>query len=244
MSMNSCTLAQSSLSELLKKNIEGIILDLRGNQGGLVPAASCIAGLFLKEGTKTIRLEFFPGQNTQLSTEYKVEHDSSKPKWEGPLSILVDANTASAAEALAGVLRASNSQSILIGDRTFGKGIVQSVVTYAPKEVTHYDVFYMKTIAEYFPIHSGRIQRIGLTPDIPDVAPGSAVPMREEKLLPVSTLYAPIQNEKVADISQEMKACLAKHDDFRRTYNPANLDSLNSDLAAITALDTMICSNL
>jgi carboxyl-terminal processing protease len=121
--------AETSYSEfvlatdsLLKHGMKKLVLDLRGNGGGFLDQATAIADEFLPEGQTIIvtrgRVE---GEERTLATK--------KGKLENmPLAVLVDENSASASEILAGALQ-DNDRGIIIGRRTFGKGLVQEEKT-------------------------------------------------------------------------------------------------------------------
>jgi len=100
------------------KNMKGLILDLRGNPGGLLTSAIDIASLFLKDGT--VLVEDFGNGNKQTYTT-----DGKYIGYDVPLTILVDENSASASELVSGAMQDSG-RAKLVGVKTFGKGTVQT----------------------------------------------------------------------------------------------------------------------
>ncbi|MEW5761677.1 MAG: S41 family peptidase [Bacillota bacterium] len=100
--------------------LKGLVLDLRGNEGGLLDAAMEIAGYFLGEGRIVAWLEGRDGETPCRATSGVLVPDL-------PVVVLVDGNTASAAEILAGALR-DWGRGILVGEPTFGKGSVQELL--------------------------------------------------------------------------------------------------------------------
>ncbi len=104
------------------EKLGGLILDLRNNPGGLMDAAIEIADMFLDEG----RIMSTKGRDGGAFPEvvYKAEHSEHTPKY--PIAILVNGNSASASEIVSGSL-SENNRAVVIGTRTFGKGLVQSV---------------------------------------------------------------------------------------------------------------------
>lgn len=114
--------ATSQLEEHLKtfedQDIHGIILDLRGNGGGLLSQAMSVADLFLDDGVVLVQRSK-TDEETLRSTDGQYFKDI-------PMIVLVDQNTASASEVVAGALR-DRQRAILIGQQTFGKGVVQLV---------------------------------------------------------------------------------------------------------------------
>lgn len=102
------------------KGIKGLVLDLRGNPGGLLPAGIEIADMFLNHGV--ILTEVARGGVVQV---HKAHQENTLPDF--PVAVLIDAETASAAEIVAGALRYDH-RAVLVGTRTRGKGCVQSIM--------------------------------------------------------------------------------------------------------------------
>ena len=100
--------------------LKGLVLDLRNNPGGLVTAALETASLFLKPGESILTIR---GRNIAEKTE-KVP-DSAKP-YSFPVAILINAKSASASEIVTGALQ-DHDRAVVIGESSFGKGLVQSV---------------------------------------------------------------------------------------------------------------------
>lgn len=115
----------SALDSLLGvdgKLAKGIILDLRGNPGGLFSEALRVSDLFLDKGEKIAGTE---GKSIWESEQYFSNHDDKS--FGLPMAVLVDDNSASSAEITAGALSQSG-RAILVGDTTFGKGLVQGFI--------------------------------------------------------------------------------------------------------------------
>ncbi|MFM2042375.1 MAG: hypothetical protein RLY86_951 [Pseudomonadota bacterium] len=102
----------------------GLVLDLRGNPGGLVRAAVAIADDFLEGGTILVQDSRVPAENIRFTAE---PGDILGGR---PMVILVDARSASSAEILAGALK-DHGRAVLVGQRTYGKGVIQ---TFLPVE--------------------------------------------------------------------------------------------------------------
>ncbi len=118
---------KSALDSLLLKNpeqVRGVILDLRGNPGGLFHEAYQTADLFLDEG------DFIVGTSGRSKWNDEV-HFAVTPDMTGgrPIALLVNKGSASASEIVAGALQ-QNDRAILVGDTTFGKGLVQGFVRF------------------------------------------------------------------------------------------------------------------
>lgn len=110
---------RNALVDMLKSNAEGIMLDLRNNPGGFVPASREIAELFLSE--KQVMYHSIDRAGTAKDFE-----SSGAPLTSKPLVIIVNGATTSAAEMLAAALQ-ENHRAMVIGSQTFGQGLIHSV---------------------------------------------------------------------------------------------------------------------
>ena len=146
---------EKKLGELIRKNgaQKGAILDLRSNPGGLLTAAVGVSDDFLDSGTiVTTRGRL---QDSNLS----FEAHSGDLLHGAPMVVLVDNGTASAAEIVSGALK-DNRRALIIGRRTFGKGVVQTVL---PLDADHAVKI---TTARYYTPRGTSIQAEGIKPDI------------------------------------------------------------------------------
>ena len=135
-------------------NTKGIVLDLRNNPGGLLDQAIGLVDLFVEKGVIVSQ----KGKSKVENTEYKATKANSDLNT--PIVVLVNGGSASASEIVAGALQDFN-RSIVIGEKTFGKGSVQIVMPIGKDEALKL------TVARYY-LPSGRtIQAEGVTPDIP-----------------------------------------------------------------------------
>ncbi|MDE6465033.1 MAG: S41 family peptidase [Muribaculaceae bacterium] len=123
--------------------LKGLVLDLRGNGGGLLDGAVQIAGLFVPKGTEIVRTR---GREVEESI-YKTTRRPIAA--DVPLVVLVDGGTASASEIVSGALQ-DLDRAVVLGERTFGKGLVQST------RPLPYDDLLKLTTARYY-IPSGRL---------------------------------------------------------------------------------------
>ncbi len=132
---------------------EGIILDFRNNPGGLLDQAVGLVDLFVEEGVIVSQ----KGKSKAENIKYKAHRKNSDTQT--PIVSLVNGGSASASEIVAGALQDFN-RSIVVGEKTFGKGSVQIVMPIGDKEALKL------TVARYY-LPSGRtIQAKGVTPDI------------------------------------------------------------------------------
>jgi len=148
---------RNALIELKKDpRVKSIVLDLRGNRGGLLEAAVKIVGLFVPKNTEVLRTR---GKGLLNEKVYKTT--SAPVDTQIPLAVFIDGGSASSSEITAGALQ-DLDRAVIIGNRSFGKGLVQST------RPLPYDGVLKVTIAKYY-IPSGRlIQAIDYSHRNPD----------------------------------------------------------------------------
>ena len=133
--------------------LRGLVLDLRGNRGGLLREGILLADLFLDNGVIVSTRARSDRENERWAAR------RSATRYRGPMILLVDAMSASASEIVAGALQ-DHERALVMGERTFGKGSVQSIVTLA-------DGSGLKLTVSLYLTPSGRsIQDQGITPDV------------------------------------------------------------------------------
>lgn len=116
---------KQELEKLVEQDLKGLVLDLRGNPGGLLTSAAGVAELFLPRGDLIVFTKGRAGENGEQTFKSSGRtHYSSK---DFPMVILVNGGSASASEIVAGALQ-DHKRAMLIGEKTFGKGSVQSVL--------------------------------------------------------------------------------------------------------------------
>jgi carboxyl-terminal processing protease len=149
--------------------LNGLVLDLRGNPGGLLEEAVELSDLFLSEGVivKTV------GDGAQRIREVKEATSDSKDLTSLPLVVLVNGASASASEIVAGALK-NNNRALVVGRQTFGKGSVQSLFDFTEPGRPTEEAALKLTIAQYLTPGDISIQEVGITPDVA-LYPGRAL---------------------------------------------------------------------
>jgi carboxyl-terminal processing protease len=144
----------AALKSLLPQKPSGIILDLRNNPGGLLPTAREVIGRFVGEGTALYE-EFGNGRFDDLSV---IRSGNDPRAFDTPMVVLVNGGAASASEIVAGALR-DHRRAILLGEKTFGKGSVQSVNRLSDGSSARI------TIAQWLTPNKDQIHKVGITPE-------------------------------------------------------------------------------
>jgi carboxyl-terminal processing protease len=143
-----------NLKSKIKGNLEGIVLDLRSNPGGLLDQAVDVSSIFLKEGI-VVSTEARDPQNKDIRYVKK----SGFKDLVTPMVVLINGASASASEIVAGALQ-DYKRAVIMGSQSFGKGSVQTVAQLDQ----HTGV--KLTIAQYMTPKNRKIQAIGILPDV------------------------------------------------------------------------------
>ena len=145
-------LAQKAAQSFVKDKVKGVVLDLRGNPGGLVTASVSVSSLWLKEGEMVMQEK---NQTQVLATNNATGGNILHGI---PTVVLVDAGSASASEITAGALH-DNHDATIVGVKTFGKGVVQQIFNLSDGAEVKI------TVAKWYRPNGQNIQHKGITPD-------------------------------------------------------------------------------
>lgn len=196
------------LSKLESENVDGIIVDLRNNGGGLLPEAVYTTGLFIKDGPVVLVRDVNGNESAYDDTD-------SSMLYKGPLVVLINRLSASSSEIMAAALQ-DYGRALIVGDTSYGKGTVQQSrpltrlydLIGADLGSIHY------TIAKFYRINGGSTQLKGVTPDI---AMPTLIDVTEfgEKTEPNALNWdkiAPSKYQKYSDPSFFVKDLMALHE--------------------------------
>ena len=196
------------LSKLESENVDGIIVDLRNNGGGLLPEAVYTTGLFIKDGPVVLVRDVNGNESAYDDTDASM-------LYKGPLVVLITRLSASSSEIMAAALQ-DYGRALIVGDTSYGKGTVQQSrpltrlydLIGADLGSIHY------TIAKFYRINGGSTQLKGVTPDI---AMPTLIDVTEfgEKTEPNALNWdkiAPSKYQKYSDPSFFVKNLMALHE--------------------------------
>ncbi|MFY2762894.1 carboxy terminal-processing peptidase [Arenimonas sp. MALMAid1274] len=148
------------LRELRTENVDGVVIDLRDNGGGSLLEAVELTGLFIDQGPVV--------QVRETGGRVSVEaDDETGVAWDGPLAVLVNRSSASASEIFAAAIQ-DYGRGLIIGEPTFGKGTVQSLIDldrFPRKDDTKFGQVKL-TVAQFFRVDGGTTQHAGVVPDL------------------------------------------------------------------------------
>ncbi len=155
---------KAAIADLHKdgQQLDGLILDMRNNPGGLLNVASDVADEFLRKGIIVSTV----GAREQVMDQSLAHAAGTEPEY--PIVVLINEGSASASEIVAGAL-AQNDRALVLGNRSFGKGSVQTLFELGD------DCALKLTIAQYKPAGTETIQLVGITPDV-ELLPSTVAP--------------------------------------------------------------------
>ncbi|HYH58472.1 MAG TPA: S41 family peptidase [Thermoleophilaceae bacterium] len=164
---------REKLDRLIEDGAEGIVLDLRGNGGGLLRESVLVSSIFIEDGT-------IVSTKGRKRPEREFEAEGEAISKELPVVVLVDRGTASASEIVSGALR-DTKRGTLVGEKTFGKGVFQELEPLSNGGALDL------TVGSYYLPSGENISQTGITPavkarDLPRTRRDEALPVALEKL--------------------------------------------------------------
>ena len=213
------------LADLKVQKVDGVLMDLRNNGGGSLREAIGLTGLFVGKvpvvQTRSAKGDVTVGRN--VNTELA---------WDGPMGVLINRASASASEIFAAAIQ-DYGRGLIMGERSFGKGTVQTVASLDQLANNASPVYgeLKMTIAQFFRVNGGTTQLRGVTPDLGYLQSGNDTLFGEssfDNALPATQVkaadYAP-----VGDITAQLPRLLAWHE--IRVQRDRDYQSLLDDLA-------------
>lgn len=231
-----CDEIRGAVKSSKEKASKGVILDLRGNPGGLLHAAVCVVGSFIPPGQLVVQ------ERPLGNGDVKAQRSQNPIDSEIPLVVLVNSGSASASEIVSGALQ-DHGRALVIGERSFGKGTVQEVKLFSVSPMLYKAV----TRATYH-LPSGRSpQIIGITPNLeifanPEPTDEDRFALREEDLYPgaVPPTDQPWSETRPAFVS-EIKTCMENMGTAKTKFQEFTANDLVADFQLLSAVDALDC---
>jgi carboxyl-terminal processing protease len=216
------------VKELKAENVDGLVLDLRGDGGGYLPEATALTGLFINHGP-VVQLRDTAGRLEVL------DDPEPAPAYDGPLAVLVDRLSASASEIFAGAIQ-DYHRGVILGQTTFGKGTVQNLVPLDSRWATKPASGQLTvTIGKFYRVTGESTQHRGVEPDVTLASPLDTKEVGEsalESALPWDRIAGvPFKTSGLLASAPAMSA-LATEEDVRAQHDP-DYRWLVSDIAAL-----------
>lgn len=145
---------ERALERLEKEGVDSLIIDVRNNPGGLLEAAVAVAEPFFERGEEIVSTR---GRKTEDSAVYRAQRNAPARRWR--VAVLINGNTASAAEVLTGALK-DTERAVVVGERSFGKGSVQTIFPLETGDGVRL------TTARYFTPSGVSIHGTGIAPQV------------------------------------------------------------------------------
>jgi len=181
-----------ALDQLREENggsLQGLVLDMRNNPGGLLDQAVDVSDLFLTEGL----IVYTQGREEDAQMEFSALRSGTEPDY--PMVVLINGGSASASEIVAGALQDHN-RAVIMGTQSFGKGSVQTIIPLSD------DSGLRLTTAKYYTPKGTSIQARGITPDI-EVLQGEIKPVEESNHFREKDLKNHFDTENKSDAGEK-----------------------------------------
>jgi carboxyl-terminal processing protease len=218
------------LDELKAEKVDGVLIDLRDNGGGSLTEAVELSGLFIGKGP-VVQQRDAQGNITVA------KDDKAAVAWNGPLGVLINRGSASASEIFAAAIQ-DYGRGLLIGERSFGKGTVQTMVNLDQIAKNQSPAFgeLKLTIAQFFRINGGTTQLRGVKPEIifPSFADEDNFGESSyDNALPWVKIK-PVDYAEQGDIKPLLPSLQTRHEN--RVKSAPGFQALNEDVAEVLRL--------
>ena len=234
---NACDVISARISDLEKQGATGLILDLRGNPGGLLPQAVCIGSLFV--GKEVIVMRKDPSDPNAVFQKDIGDRDAITSL---PMITLINGGSASASEIVSGALQ-DYQRSLLLGERSFGKGSVQAGGTWKenPK------VMIWMTVERFYQPSGRTNQIVGIDADItvpfkPDATEEERFSLREKDLYygALTSLGEPWKQPRPGEV-QMIQDCMDSTGQAKQLLRKVSKQWSLMDYQVLAAEDALAC---
>jgi carboxyl-terminal processing protease len=220
---NICENVRNEIQKMQPATLSGLVLDLRDNPGGLLTEAACLAGLFIGEGKTIFSIKYLQESHEEVALT------TSEQVYFGPVTVLTNNSSASAAELIAGALQ-EYKRATIIGERTFGKGTFQEIESWENSA----EISLFSTKGFYLLPSGFSTQTVGVTPDI--ILADESAPRSEfdNYLFPLV-----VHHEKNLSVDKK-----SKESSSRFSNNCVNLSNskFSDDIFVATAQKVLSCA--
>lgn len=235
---NTCRDFTRELERQLKPTLNGILLDLRDNAGGLIDQAVCIADLFLDEDQLVLE-----ARNLEDPSKSESVRTRRPARARMPMVTLVNARTGSASEVLAGALQ-DHGRSLVVGELTFGKGTVQTLRPWRGSRA----VLELYTASRYYRPSGVGVQLKGIEPDIlaldqPGTPEPDRVVLREGDLFPTALPQEPeAWHHPNTELVQGLRRCARGQGLAEHRLAREGKEGRAGDYQLAVGQDALVCS--
>ncbi len=191
---------QAAIRQMKTQNggtLKGLVLDMRSNPGGLLEQAIQVADTFIEEGTIVTTV----GINGTLREPKLARNDGNEREF--PMAVLINSESASASEIVAGAMKNLN-RAVIVGRQSFGKGSVQVLYDFKDKDTGDESALKL-TIAQYLTPGDISIQEVGIVPDI-ELVPSRVIKDHLD-------LFAPPKTTREADLDKHFSTSFARDEE-------------------------------
>lgn len=238
---SSCSDTATGVEGLVNRGVKGLIFDLRGNPGGLVNVAACIANLFLDKGKAIYSMISLPGFSGDYTSTTESDAFTSLP-----MVTLINGSSASASELVSGALQ-DHQRSFIVGTRSFGKGTKQTGSVWSKNR----KVMYYETDA-YFVLPTKRSNQLtGVIPDFREVYKNPS-PTEEDKFalreedIYLNALPPPGVNvtfrQSRPGVVAKLQSCVDNQGTAKAQFAAHENDAIPADYQLYSAEDTLQCA--